>query len=205
MTRVVSSLNAAQLALLGLRVVLMGQLDFASGSVYANDGLSDIPFGGNTFKAVADFGGVSQITEGVDIVSRAIQLTLFGGTASLLSTAQTEIYQNRNVVISLAVIDMASGLLVDTPEIAWQGRMDTMKIGADQGVANIILNCESRLRSQARIARFTDADQQMQSPGDTFFQVQTWIQNFVSQWGVSSAMFYAPALPPGQPPFSKPF
>lgn len=189
MPRTASSLNAAALAGVQCAVCEMGELDFASGSVYANNGQFDIVFGGNTYLALGDFAGISGIGEGVDLITRGVKVTLAGGTASLLATAQNEVYQNRNITLYQAVFNAQTGQLIDTPEILWEGRMDTMSINADQGAASITLNCESRLRREPKDARFTDVDQQQLHPGDTFFSLQWQIQNFSSQWGQNPMQF----------------
>jgi hypothetical protein len=195
MSRIVSSTNAAQFAKDSLLGCVLVDLDFASGHVRCNDGLVACTFGGNTYSPVGQFGGIEMIEETLDSIARPLLITLSGIDASLVVTAQNEIYQNRQVIVYVGVIDQSLGTLVDTPEIAWEGRMDCMTISIAQGKGTIALNCEHRLRREPRVARYTDLDQQAAHPGDTFFSFLGQIPFFKSQWGNQKQEYGGPPQP----------
>lgn len=183
MTRIVNSGNATELAKSAIIGCVLADLDFASGHLYVNDGLTAVSFGGNTYVPLGSFAGLDAVEETLDTIARAVVMTLSGVDPSIIGTAQNETYQNRAVIIYFALIDQKLGTPVATPEIAWEGRMDTMKISIDQNVGKITLNCEHRLRREPKIARYTDVDQQNLHTGDTFFNFTATIAGFKSQWG----------------------
>jgi hypothetical protein len=191
-TRIVNAPNATELAKSGVIGCVMVDLDFASGHVYLNDGIMEIVYGGHTFSPLGQFGGVEVIEEQLDTIARPVVLKLSGVDASLVGTAQNEIYQNRSAVLYLALINQQTGALVANPETAWEGRMDYMQIDIDRGKGAITLNCEHRLRREPRIARYTDADQQNAYSGDTFFGFTADIAGFKSQWGNEKATYAGP-------------
>jgi len=196
MTRITNSLNAAELQKTAILGCMLVDLDFASGHLYANDGFSECTFAGNVYSPLGQFGGIDAVEEALDTIARPIKLTLSGLDAALVGPAQNEIYQNRSATVYVALIDQQSGRLVANPEIAWEGRMDTMAISIDQNVGRITLNCEHRLRREPRIARYTDVDQQVAHTGDRFFSYTTKIAGFQSQWGNQKMVYGGPSRTP---------
>ena len=73
--------------------------------------------------------------------------------------------------------------LVADPQVVWEGKMDHMVISFSNETASISMNCEHRLRREPRIARYTQEDQQLAYPTDTFFHLVHVIPGFRSQWG----------------------
>jgi hypothetical protein len=191
-TRIVNSGNATELAKLGILGCIMVDLDFASGHLYLNDGFTEVTYGGHTYTPLGQFGGIQAVEETLDTIARPIVLTLSGVDSSLVNTLETEVYQNREVTVYMALIDQAAGTLVANPEVCWEGRMDFMAITIDRNKAEISLNCEHRLRREPRIARYTDPDQQQAYSGDTFFNYIPTISGFKSQWGNEKGVYGGP-------------
>lgn len=192
MTRIVTGANATELAKPGILACVMVDMDFASGHLYANDGIAQISYGGHVYLPVGQFGGIEVVEEDLEVIARPVKLTLSGVDSDLCSKAQTEIYQNRQVVIYLALCDQATGNLVAIPETIWEGRMDYMGIELGEHTGTITVNCEHRLRREPRIARYTDADQQNAYSGDGFFFFTTQIVGFTGQWGDEKASYAGP-------------
>lgn len=183
MTRIVSADNATEADKLSVVVVVMAELDFASGISRIHDGSGNLSFGGNTFYGAGQFGGVDVIDENIDFVARGIKLTLSGVDSVFVTPTMTEVYQNRPVTLYLGFVNQATGALVATPETIWEGRMNQMSFSISNGSAVIELTCEHRLRREPRIARYTDQDQKLAYSGDSFFSLTYAIQGFVSRWG----------------------
>lgn len=192
MSRIVLSTNADELAKPSIVGCVLVDLDFASGHVYLNDGIQEILFNSHTYSPLGQFGGIESVDEGLDTLARPLKLTLSGVDAALIAPAETEIYQNRSATVYLAFVNQATGVLVATPEIAWEGRMDYMEITLDKNKGTIMLNCEHRLRREPRISRYTDADQQTAFSGDDFFNFTGSIVGFKSQWGSSTVQWGGP-------------
>lgn len=192
MTRVLDPNNAAMLEGPSIIGCYMVDLDFASAHLYANDGFFEINHQGNLYLPLGQFGGIDGVSEGLDATARQIKLTLSGVDSSLVGSAENEIYQNRQAIVYLAFIHPAAGGLVGPPEIAWEGRMDFMTIDLDQRKGAITLTCENRLRREPKIARYTDVDQNLLHPGDTFFSWAGSIAAFTSQWGNQKQVYGGP-------------
>ena len=213
MSRIVSGDNAAEAEKASVCMVVLAELDFGSGIVRVHDGVGEITFAGllrmedgdnlqtevpenisleaaaETFYGIGQFGGIDIVDESIEVIARAITLTLSGVDASLVSTTMTENYQNRAVVIYLGFLNETDRTFVDTPEVVWEGRMNQMSLNIAKNVAEIKLTCEYRLRREPRIGRYTDEDQQVIFPGDQFFDLTYAIPGFVSQWGNRDAAY----------------
>lgn len=197
MTRIASGTIAAALQTEGIRACILASLAFDSGTLYLNDGITPVTFGGNTYLPLGQLGSIDAVEETTDGTARPLKLTLSGVDPVLTGKAQNEIYQNREAILYLALTDPQSGQLLDIPETLWEGRMDKMTITIDKGKGTITLNCENRLRREPRIARYTDSDQQQASPGDTFFSFTTQMKNFIGHWGNQAVDYYNGPVTPG--------
>ena len=188
MSRLEDSGNEAELAKPAVWLAVLAELDFASGWLYANDGLHHVTYNGHDYLPTGEIAAVGQVREEVETVARPVTCVI-GGSADLIARARDEVYQGRDCTFRLAVISEATGQPVATPEIIWEGRMDVMTIQAAEGVGTIELTCEHRLRREPRVARYTNVDQQMQCPGDTFFEHVPSIPGYVAHWGSAPILF----------------
>jgi hypothetical protein len=182
-TRFASATNSTEAAKQAVRMFVAVALDFSSGVVRVHDGIGAISWGGNTYQGVGQFGSIEAVTESVEVIARPLSLTLSGVDASLVSTTLTEVYQNRAATVYVGFVNESTNAVVDTPETAWEGRMNQMSISSSEGTAEIRLTCEHRLRREPRIARYTNEDQQLLFSGDKFFDLVPNIKGFVSRWG----------------------
>lgn len=189
MTRWVSSAAQTAAAEKSIVMVTLVDLDFPSGNVRAHDGAGTLTFGGNDYTGVGQYGGIDAVMEGLEIIARPLKLTLSGVDASLVETTMTEDYQDEAVTVYVGVLNKDTMQFVADPEEVWGGRMDTMSIEVDEGLAVITLNCEHRLRREPRIARYTNQDHQLAYPGDTFFSFLYRIPFSRSMWGAWPTTF----------------
>ena len=183
MTRVASTPNTTELEKPSITIFVAVDLDFASGHVRAHDGVGDISFGGYTYSGVGRFGGIDIAEESISVIAKPVTLSLSGVDSSLLSTALLEQYQGRTATIYMGLLNTETLALIDTPETLWEGRMDVMTVQLGPETGSIKLNCEHRLRREPRIARYTDADQQLAYSGDLFFNLIGKIAGFKGTWG----------------------
>lgn len=197
MTRIVQGANASELAKANILGCFMVDLDFASGHLYLNDGFHDCLYNGNTYLPLGQFGGIDAVNEEVTTLARPLKLTLSGVDAKLVGPAENEVYQNRPVCVYSALIHQLTGVLIATPEICWEGRMDVLTITIDKNLATISMNCEHRLRREPRISRYTDADQQTAHAGDRFFDFTASIEGFKASWGNANVSWGGPTYGQG--------
>lgn len=201
MTRIATTANGTALAQSAVQMVIMAKLEFASGTIYAHDGIGQITWGSDTYDGFAKIGGIDVVQEEIDVIARPVTVTVSGVDAAIVALARDEVYQNRTATFYLGMIE--DGELIADPEELWGGRMDVMEISLDQQSGSIRLNCEHRLRREPRIARYTDVDQQLAYSGDNFFAQLPYVQNYVSNWG-NEKMSYGGRLPGAQPDPSRP-
>jgi hypothetical protein len=183
--RFVSAANEAAADRSTVRIFIACDLDFASGHVRAHDGLGVLTWGSNDYDGVGRFGGIELAEETIDVIAKAVRMSLSGVDSSLMTTAMTEEYQGRQAILYFGLVDHQTNQLIDTPEILWEGLMDQMGVKLAQGTGAISLSCEHRLRREPRIARYTDADQQLAYPTDRFFDLLGKIQGFRGTWGAT--------------------
>lgn len=198
MTRFVSTTNQTAAEQPAVRMCVLVSLDFSSGFLRVHDGVGTLvdSFSSPTvsYLGVGQFGGIDgSVQDSLEVIARPIKLNLTGVDSSVITSAMTEDYQGREVVISLGFV--SDGALIAAPEPVWEGRMDYMEIEIGESSGSIRLNCESRLRREPRIARYTREDQQVDYATDTFFDLVPYIQGFKSQWGDRPTYFNSTPAP----------
>jgi hypothetical protein len=188
MSRFDSALNEAASERSSVRLFVACDLDFDSGHYRAHDGIDTITWGGYSYEGIGGFGGLDIAEESIDVVARAVKLTLSGVPenqlpAEAVGTALDEVYQGRAATLYLGLKDNDTNALIDTPEILWEGMMDQMTVKLGEGVGTVTLSCEHRLRRAPRIARYTNEDQQLAYSGDRFFDLVPKIAGYKGKWG----------------------
>lgn len=223
MTRIIAPEYAAEVDKPSVTMAVLVELNYDSGTIRVHDGVGPLTIsslllmedGDNllteisdnlatedasvTFLGVGQLGNIEAVEENIEVIARSVNLTVSGIDPALLTEALAEQYQNRTVTIYLAMLNPSSGQIIASPEIIWEGRMNQQTITLSKGEATIQISCEHRLRSEPRIARYTDADQRQVFPADRFFDLTHTIEGFVSKWGARDVGFGGPAFNPRGP------
>jgi hypothetical protein len=181
--RWLSSFNDAYSQRAQIAMVTLADLNFASGTLYVSDGMGVLPWAGHNYLGLGDYGGFDAVQEMPDSTARGVMLTLSGVPASEVATAMNEQYQGRTVTLYVGLMRVNEMDWIDNPEILWEGRMDFMTIDIQEGQATMKMNCEHRLNREPLVARYTDQDQQLSYPGDTFFDLCWQIPLASASWG----------------------
>lgn len=144
----------------------------------------DSPWNGFTWKGAGALGEISAIGENVDLQAQGVSLSLAGIDPSLISTALGEQYQGKPCQIWFCPLNVDTGQLIGTPLRIFAGRIDTMDIEVGE-TATITLTAEGRLIDffRPRVARYTDAEQQLRFPGDLGLQYVNSLQEKNVVWG----------------------
>ena len=154
----------------------------AFGDVNLWTGIRPIIFNGDTYSGVGDLLGVSDITEEGGLKAASVTFTLSGIPSANLSLALTENVQDRLAKAWLAMFD-SSDAIITSPIPIFVGRMSTMDIveKADTSTISVVAENILTLLNRASNRRWTDEDQQIDFPNDTFlkFVVKTQDQVFV--------------------------
>lgn len=124
--------------------VIFADLDFVSGHVRLNSSDRALEFGGNVYLGGGELVGMGEVVESAALNPEKISLTLSGVDNALIAKVLTESYHGRSATLYMSYIGN-DGALVATPEMLWEGRMDSMGIETSRGSSVIEVICESRL------------------------------------------------------------
>lgn len=149
--------------------LVLVEMDFDSGTVYAHSAVGDFVWGGHTFKGVSWLGKISDMEEGENLQAYGISLQLSGVDDSIVALSMTEHYRGRALKIWLAFLD-ENGQLVGDPVGPWRWRMSTMDGEFTGTLGTITLTATSRMAQWERASplRYTDEEQRALFPGDFF-------------------------------------
>lgn len=162
--------------------------DFPSGHVRLWSGVGDLVISGNTYTGVGDLGSISipQERAGLTLERKTYQLS--GADVSLLAESELDGSFGRSVTEYFGFIDPTTRVLVATPEINWEGRIDAIRRVDSPDNPIIEVNAEHRmvLLDQTDGWRYTHEHQQQFYSGDTGFEEVAAIQLKEVIWGGAS-------------------
>lgn len=166
------------------------QIYLQSGTVYLTDSAHDLVWQSNTYIGVGAMGRIEHAAETDQIEATPLRFTLAGPIGSLLGIALNEKVLNRDVKLYVAFF--SNGVIIADPVLEWSGRGDVMYVteqSADDGsVSSISFTAESRyaamLRPKSR--RHNNEDQQIDHPGDRFYEFQAALVDRELVWPAAS-------------------
>ena len=171
-----------------VRPLLAVELEFSTGTLRFWNGYGDLTMtaGGssNTFTGLGDLMGVSAVSESDQVEAIGASLSLTGIKSSLISSALSANYTNRNASIFLGLFDTNKSVIADVYTL-FKGKMDIMKIDEGAESATIVLNLENRLIAldRPKERRYTHEDQQLSFTGDLGFEFVPDLQDKEIIWG----------------------
>ena len=171
-----------------VRPLLAVELEFSTGTLRFWNGYGDLTMtaGGssNTFTGLGDLMGVSAVSESDQVEAIGASLSLTGIKSSLISSALSANYTNRNASIFLGLFDTNKSVIADVYTL-FKGKMDIMKIDEGAESATIVLNLENRLIAldSPKERRYTHEDQQLSFSGDLGFEFVPDLQDKEIIWG----------------------
>ena len=166
-------------------------LAFSTGTLYLWNGYGDISLtaGGstNTYTGLGDASGLSPVDEQSAVQASGANLVLNGVKSSLISTALSAQYTNRDGKIFLGMFDASKNVVADVYTL-FVGKMDVMIIRETGETSTIELKLENRLIALERAIerRYTDEDQKNLFPGDKGFEFIPDLQGKQLVWGKKS-------------------
>ena len=184
---ITSAFNTAIIAKV-VRPLMAIELEFSDGTLRMWNGYGDITMtaGGSskTFTGAGDLLGISEIEESDILSMSGVTLTLSGIKSSLISTALSAQYTNRNGAIYLGLFDTSANVIADV-YTAFKGKMDVLNISEGQQTTMVQLKLESRLISFEKAANrmYTYEDQQVDYPNDLGFEFIPDLQDKEIIWG----------------------
>ena len=171
-----------------VRPLMAVELEFSDGTLRMWNGYGDITMtaGGSskTFTGAGDLLGISEIEESDILSMSGVTLTLSGIKSSLISTALSAQYTNRNGAIYLGLFDTSANVIADIYTL-FKGKMDVLNISEGQQTTMIQLKLESRLVSfeKASNRMYTLEDQKVDYSNDLGFEFIPDLQDKEIIWG----------------------
>lgn len=156
---------------------------FSSATIYVWSGFGDLTISGNNYVGVGTLGKITPTVEQVTMVAERKTYQLTGVDPALVLEADFDSAYGRSVTEYLGFISPA-GVVVTTPEINWEGRMDSCR--RLDGPAPIIeVNAEHRLALLDKPDgwRYTHEHQQQFFAGDDGLKQVPSIENTELLWG----------------------
>lgn len=170
MTRTISGAMTTALTSDHVPFVLLIELQLDSGTQRYTTAGHDLPWDSQTWAGIGTLVDVSEIREGETLEAIGLRLSLSSVPSALIAIALSEHVQGKTCRIWAAAL--ADGVIVTSPSLEFQGRIDTLETSEDGETGSIVVNIESRLADFARprVRRYSDADQKQLYPGDKGFE-----------------------------------
>ena len=164
------------------------ELEFSDGTLRFWTGYGDITMtaGGSSkvFTGTGDLLNISPIGESSTLQMQGITVALTGIKSSLISTALTAQYTNRNGTLYMGLLNSSGAVIADVYTL-FKGKMDVLNINEGAETSTITLKIESRLVSfELPLNRmYTLEDQQVDYSTDLGFEFISNLQDKEIIWG----------------------
>ena len=171
-----------------VRPIMAVELDFSDGEFKMWNGYGNLTMtaGGSskTFTGQGDLLGITDIEESSTLSMSGVTLTLAGIKSSLISTALSASYTNRNGAIYFGLFDASKNIIADVYTI-FKGKMDVLNIQEGSVTTVITLKLESRLITFEKPANrmYTLEDQKVDFSSDIGFEFIPDLQDKEIIWG----------------------
>lgn len=166
-----------------VRFLVFVEMDFSSGMLRVNNSAINLDWNGYSWLGVGRLGGVDPVREGSGLESVGLAFRISGVPAANVATALGTHYQGRRCRLWLAPLT-AGHVVIPDPALVFWGRLDTMDIELGQ-TATLSVSAESRLAAWDRpnVRRYNHEDQQIDYPGDKFFEFVPQMVDRLLVWG----------------------
>ena len=179
----------AELANDVIRPVLMVQFQYDGGNVNFWSGYGTLPYNGEDWLGSGDLAVVSPVTESGALNVEAVDFTLNGLNASIVSAALSEPYRGRRMLMYLGFFDDDDVTFIQVPVVMFAGYMDVMTIKRGAQSSSITVRCESahRIFREVGTRKWNNQSHTRNFPLDTCFTFINGLQNQELVFGPSSS------------------
>ena len=154
------------------KVAYFMELQFTTATQYLSTWNRNFTWASQLWLGYGGLVSVAQITESESVVSSSMSFNLNAADPSWIALAVGDdtVYRHRLALMYMCPIG-DDGLLIDTPELCWRGRMDSLAIGINDAYATISLKCETAAFAFKRrpTLRMNSMQQKLTYPTDTGF------------------------------------
>jgi hypothetical protein len=176
------------------RPIILAQLNWPTGTIYVWNGYGSITWDGKTFLGTGHMGKISEIRETQGSQATGVTLTLSGIPTALVVDALANDSQGRPGKIWFGSINKDAAFEAD-PYCVFDGVIDICPITDSAETCSISVKLEKELIDRrVHSRRRTHEDQQIDAPGDLYFNYVAAIANKSISWG--SAHQPASPVPP---------
>ena len=154
------------------KVAYFMELQFTTATQYLSTWNRNYTWNSQLWLGLGGLVSVSTISESESTVSNSLSFNLNAADPSWIALAvgDDSVYRRRLALLYMCPIG-DDGLLIDTPELCWRGRMDTVAIGVNEDSGSISLKCETAAYAFKRrpTLRINSSQQKKVYPTDTGF------------------------------------
>ena len=185
MTRsTLATANATEAAANSPRVVVLLDIAFPSGTLYATSAERPIAYNGNRYNPSGSFTEANGFAETLDLKARRVSIRMSGVDAALITKLMDDAYNFAEANIYLAFCDENWKLVTDPHVLGDALLLSGASITLDQGSGMAEINAETRdilnARSSAQLA--TPESQQLRYPGDSGMNAVRVIMDIEVEW-----------------------
>jgi len=174
----VRDLPANFAALLDAQVVAPAfflHLDWPTGPVYWVTAYGAINWDGKWWQPTGEFCQISEIGESNDARANGVQLTLSGIPSAQIVNAFRNDFQGAKAQIYIGFLNEQGGLIT-APLRIFEGQIDSTAFEDSGETSTITVALEKELIDRRdEVRRYTHEDQQLDHPGDLYFEYTTWL------------------------------
>lgn len=159
---------AAAAAAQVIRPCFFVQLQFKSETLYLWSGLYSTTWNGNVYEGAGPLLSITGISEDSTVEAKNVTISVSGIPSDVISLALTEVQRGLAAQVYFGLFEADGVTLIANPVLAYVGKMDQPTITDAGDTCTIGINVENVLVDMNRSVwrRYTDADQQMDYPGD---------------------------------------
>lgn len=170
-----------------VRPIYLAEIDWPSGLIRVWTGYGDLIWDGHTWQGTGEYGKISDVEESTDGGANGITLELSGIPSANIIDALSNDAQGHVAKVWLTSL-AKDGTLECEPYKIFEGFIDVTpwEDSGDSCTISVQLEKE-RIRRSAQTRRATHQDQQIDYPGDMFFEYVASLESKVINWGSNAS------------------
>lgn len=170
MARSLTSGMQAAITAQRMRPFFLIEAHFDSGDLLLWTGYGTLEYNSKSYTGTGEILELSPIRESKQMEAAGLTFTLSGLDAAINAIALNEEYQDRVAELYLGAFDDDWNVVVE-PYLQFEGRIDTMPLEDDDGIATVQVTVENILTdmNSAAIFNYTPEDQALYFSGDSGF------------------------------------
>lgn len=185
MSRTLTAATLAELSAKQVKIAMLVEIDFASGTLNLWSGIGDLSWDSKTWIGTGSLLSIQSAAESSDLRANGAIITLNGINPALISVALSLGRQGKAVNCWLGFLDPTTEAIIIDPAAFFKGRLDVMAIEEGSESATIAVHAESRLIDLERSSnrRYTHEDHKIDYPDDLGLEHINGIQSWKGAWG----------------------